>query len=287
MRGGSLSVSRTVVLSDWHRACCSDPSGCGVCMAIDRRTFLRLSAGTVAASTALSAHSTSASRAPWFEGIAFDAFPIFDPRPIAARAEEFFPGKGSQLSDLWRTRQFEYQWLRTLSGQYADFWQTTDEALVFAARLLRLELSVEKRSALMRTYHELKPWPDAVAVLRSLQRAGIRLAFLSNMTATMLENGLVNARLVDVFEYILTTDRVRRHKPDSRAYEMATAAFKLPRERILFVAFAGWDVAGAKWFGYPTYWVNRLNLPAEELGVGPDGQGKTLEDLLTFLATSP
>jgi 2-haloacid dehalogenase len=221
-----------------------------------------------------------------FEAIAFDAFPIFDPRPIAARAEEFFPGKGSQLSDLWRTRQFEYQWLRTLSGQYADFRQTTDEALVFAARLLRLEMSVEKRSALMRTYLELKPWPDAVAVLRSLQRAGIRLAFLSNMTATMLENGLVNAGLIDVFEYILTTDQVRRHKPDPRAYEMATAAFKLPREQILFVAFAGWDSAGAKWFGYPTFWVNRLNLPAEELGVSPDGQGRTLEDLLTFVETS-
>lgn len=255
-------------------------------MSVDRRTFLRLGAATVAASTALSAHSTSASRAVRFEAIAFDAFPIFDPRPIAARAERLFPGKGSQLSDLWRARQFEYQWLRTLSGQYADFWQTTDEALVFAARLLRLELSVEKRSALMRTYLELKPWPDAVGALRSLQRAGIRLAFLSNMTATMLENGLVNAGLIDVFEFILTTDRVRRHKPDPRAYEMATTAFKLPREQILFVAFAGWDAAGAKWFGYPTFWVNRLNLPAEELGVSADGQGRTLEDVLTFVATS-
>ncbi|HSE36404.1 MAG TPA: HAD-IA family hydrolase [Blastocatellia bacterium] len=106
---------------------------------------------------------------------------------------------------------------------------------------------------------------------------------MSNMTKNMLDAGIKNAGLDDIFEQVLSTDQIRTHKPDPRAYQMAIDRFKLKREEILFAAFAGWDVAGAKWFGYPTFWVNRLSVPAEELGVSPDAIGRDLTDLVDFV----
>jgi 2-haloacid dehalogenase len=127
-----------------------------------------------------------------FKAIAFDGFPIIDPRPVFAKAEEIFPGKGADLSNAWRTRQFEYQWLRTLSGGYADFLKTTQDALVFAAKSLQLELTGDKRDQLMQAYLELKTWPDGPAALRSLKIAGLRLVFVSNMTRNLLDAGIRN-----------------------------------------------------------------------------------------------
>jgi 2-haloacid dehalogenase len=102
----------------------------------------------------------------------------------------------------------------------------------------------------------------------------------------MLEAGIKNAGLDGVFEHVLSTDQIQAYKPDPRAYHMAIDAFQLTHEDILFAAFAGWDAAGAKWFGYPTFWVNRLNLPAEELGVAPDARGRDLTDLVSFVKAS-
>src|SRR5690349_11859332 len=154
------------------------------------------------------------------KGVVFDGFPIIDPRPIAARAEELFPGKGDKLMSAWRTRQFEYTWLRTLSGHYVDFWQTTENALVFAAQSEGVVLSDDSRQRLMATYLELKAWPDAHAALESLRSAGIRVAFLSNFTARMLDAAVNNSGLQGIFEPHLSTDRVRLFKPHPRAYEM-------------------------------------------------------------------
>jgi 2-haloacid dehalogenase len=255
-------------------------------MACDRREFLTLAAGGVAASVWLSPLVAQTVTRPPFRAIAFDAFPIFDPRSVFGLAERLFPGKGAELSNAWRTRQFEYQWLRALAGRYADFWQTTEDALVFAAKLLQLELTPDKRAQLMQAYLGLKAWPDVPSALSALQEAGMRLAFLSNMTTKMLDAGIKNAGLDGVFEHVLSTDQIRAYKPDPRAYQMAIDALKLKREDILFAAFAGWDAAGAKWFGYPTFWVNRLNLPEEELGVAPNAIGRDLTDLVSFVKAS-
>jgi len=222
---------------------------------------------------------------PRFKAIAFDAFPIFDPRPIASLAEEIFPGKGTELMNAWRTRQFEYQWLRALSGQYVDFMQATEEGLVFAARSLNLELSNHRKNRLMSAYMNLSTWPDAVSSIKALHAAGLRLVFLSNMTEEMLMNGLKKANLSSEFEAIYSTDDVQSYKPAPNAYQIAVDELNLPREDILFVAFAGWDVAGAKWFGYPTYWVNRLGGPMEELGVAPDAEGPGLQALVEFVTS--
>ena len=217
------------------------------------------------------------------KALAFDAFPILDPRPVFALAEQLFPGHGAELSNLWRIRQFEYQWLRAMAGRYADFWRATEDALVFAARALRLQLSPPTRDRLMAAYLELKAWPDVPEALRSLRNAGIRLALLSNATAEILQAGIHNSQLQGMFEHVLSTDSVRAYKPDPRAYQMAVHALALDREEIGFVAFAGWDVAGAKWFGYPTFWVNRMNIAGEELGVTPDATAATLAEVVTLL----
>ena len=252
-------------------------------MSLNRGEFICGSAGCGLSSAVALSGRASGRKPARIEAIAFDAFPIFDPRPVSAVAETLFPQKGAELVAAWRTRQFEYQWLRALSGQYADFKKTTEEALVFAAKLRGIDLTAESRGRLMRASMELKPWPDAHEALTTLKTAGIRLAFLSNMTEPMLGDGIRNGGLENIFEHVLSTDRIRTYKPDPRAYRMAVDAFRLRRDAILFVAFAGWDAAGATWFGYPTFWLNRLGLPPEEMGILPRATGKDLSALVQYV----
>jgi 2-haloacid dehalogenase len=250
-------------------------------MFLNRRQFTALATG--AAASAARVDPTRASDRIRYRAVAFDGFPIIDVRPVFAKAEEVFPGKGIELSGRWRTRQFEYGWLRTLGGHYVDFWQVTEDALLFAVRSLQIEISPEQRDRLMQPWMELKAWPDVLPALKQLHEAGIRMVFLSNLTAGMLNAVVKNSGLEGFFEDHLTTDRVGVFKPDPRAYQMGLDAFGLKKEEIAFAAFAGWDVAGAKWFGYPTFWVNRANAPAEQLGIVPDGTGSGLNDLVRFV----
>ena len=255
---------------------------------MDRRVFLNnatvvlgLTATTAGSGATISRHAR-----PRIRAIAFDGFPIIDSRPLAAKAEELFPGKADALIASWRARQFEYTWLRTLSGRYVDFWHTTEDALVFAAESVGVPLEGRSRERLMATYLELEAWPDARAALELLHTAGMRLAFLSNFTARMLDAALNNSGLQTFFEPHLSTDRVRAYKPHPKAYEMALQAFGASRDEIVFCASAGWDAAGAKWFGYPTFWINRTGQPVEELGVRPDGIGSSMADLANFVLGS-
>jgi 2-haloacid dehalogenase len=249
---------------------------------LDRRRFLALTGSAVAGALVEShAASVSIADAP-VRAVAFDAFPIFDPRPVFALAEELFPGKGAELGKAWRTRQFEYAWLRTVAGRYADFWQVTEDALVFAARDLMLDLDSHRRTRLMSVYLELKAWPDVPQALKSLKASGIRLALLSNFSKGMMEAGIKNSGLDGLFAQLLTTDEVRQFKPAPRAYQMAVDALGLKREAIAFAALAGWDASGAKWFGFPTVWVNRLNSAIEELNVSADLTCSDLSGLVAF-----
>ncbi|HTH48810.1 MAG TPA: haloacid dehalogenase type II [Candidatus Limnocylindria bacterium] len=248
-----------------------------------RRQFLSLTAGAAASALMKGGAASAVTADPPVQAIAFDAFPIFDPRPVFALAEQLFPGRGGELGNEWRTRQFEYTWLRVAAGHYADFWQVTQDALEFAASKLSLELTPEKRDKLMSAHLELKPWPDVPAALAALKQAGFRLAFLSNFTRAMLDANIRSAGLAGRFDLIISTDQAKTYKPDPRAYQLGVDSLKLRREAILFVAFAGWDAAGAKLFGYPTFWVNRQKLPAERLEATPDGVGESFTQLLQFL----
>jgi 2-haloacid dehalogenase len=255
---------------------------------IDRRTFLASVALAGAMPLARSKARPDDDGLPQglrarVKAVAFDGFPIIDPQPVATRAEEIFPGRGAALMNTWRNRQFEYAWLRTLSGHYADFWRTTEDALVFAADANQLPLSVESREDLMSTFLKLGAWPDARPALAALHGAGIRMAFLSNLTPAMLDAAVSNAHLQRYFEPHLSTDRVRAYKPDPRAYAMAMKAFAARRDEIIFCASAGWDAAGARLFGYRTFWVNRTNQLPEKLGASADGMGTSLEDFVRFV----
>jgi 2-haloacid dehalogenase len=248
-------------------------------MPLNRRNFLSLAVAGAAAATA-------ADPAPArIKAIAFDALTVFDPAPAYGQAAKLFPEHGVELVQLWRTRQFEYCWLRTLNGRYADFRQVTEEALIYAVQALKLQLSAQQKSQLLEPWMQLRAHPDAAPALQAMRDAGLRLAFLSNMTGAMLEAATKNSALESLFEPPLSTDAVRAYKPDPRAYRMAIDAFGLKREEIAFAAFGGWDAAGAKAFGYTTFWVNRLNLPPEELGTPADGTGPLLGDLAAFVKT--
>jgi 2-haloacid dehalogenase len=254
-------------------------------MLIRRRQFLSLAASGVAGSLTSAPLPIAVSPAR-VKTILFDAFAVFDPRPIAALAESLFPGRGPDLTNAWRTRQFGCTWLRAASRQYEDFWRVTEDALAFAAEILHLDLSLQERARLMGAYLELQTYPDVRPALQSLKEAGHRLAFLANLTPKTLEAGVRHSGLEGVFDQILSTDRIRTYKPDPRAYQIGVDAFKLRRDEILFVPSAGWDAAGARWFSYQTFWVNRTNQPAEELGVAPDGIGSSLADLMHFVMRS-
>lgn len=253
----------------------------------NRRHLLRVAAAGALASALPTATLPGEAARPSIRALAFDAFPIFDPRPIQALAETLLPGDGAALMNAWRVRQFEYQWLRALGGQYVDFLQATRESLRFAVKQLRLDVSAARQEQLMEAWSDLKAWPDAAAAVRTLRERGLRLIFLSNMTAPMLQGGLAKAGLAAQFEAVVSTDQARTYKPDTRAYQLGVEVLGLRKQEILFVAFAGWDMAGAKWFGYPTFWVNRQNAPLEELGAEPDGAGPDLAALLQFVAAAP
>jgi 2-haloacid dehalogenase len=254
-------------------------------MMASRRTFLDLAAAGAATAILTARNKQAAAAISPVKVIAFDGFPIFDPRPVFARVEQVFPEQGRELGSLWRSRQFEYTWIRTLTGQYADFWRVTEDALVFAAKMLKLDLTAEQRDYLMLAYLELKPWPDALTALKELKAQGLRLAFLSNFTPAMLDTAVGTAGLDGIFDAHLSTDKVRAFKPDPRAYRMALDAYGLERHEIAFCAFGGWDAAGAKAFGYPTIWINRMNAPVEELGIMPDAIGSGLSDLVKFVGS--
>jgi len=252
-------------------------------VAINRRSFLAIGASGLAAAVGPPANSRQTSEWSLIKAVAFDAFAVFDFRPIFRACEEAFPGRGSDLSNAWRARQFEYQWLRALAGRYEDFWQTTMSALDFAARSLQLELSSRVRDSLMQGYLALRAWPDVPDALAELRGSGKQLALLSNVTPQILHAGLKSSGLAGIFHHAISTDRIRSFKPDPRAYQLGADTLGLHKKAIMFVAYAGWDVAGSKWFGYPTFWNNRQNAAGEGLGVTPDGTGESLNELTLFL----
>lgn len=255
-------------------------------MPIDRRTFLTWLAANTAAGSASSFPSISFANSPRFKAVAFDAFTVFDPRPIVKTANTLFPEKGKALVNAWRARQFDYQWLSVLGEHYMDFWQATEAALESAARAENIALTSTQHEELMHHYVTLGAWPDAPTALEKLKNTGLRLVLLSNMTPAMLETNIQHANLQGVFQHAISTDRIHTYKPDPKAYALGPKTLGLKREEIVFAAFAGWDAVGAKWYGYPTFWVNRLGASEEGSGPAADASGRGLEELANFTLTA-
>jgi 2-haloacid dehalogenase len=215
--------------------------------------------------------------------ILFDGFALFDPRPVSLLTEERFPGKGKEITDLWRNRQLEYCWLRQAAQQYENFTEITQDALLFAVNKSGVSLTDADRDSLINAYMTMDLWPDVLSVLRILKTNGYSTGILSNMTRTMLTANISHNGLTDFIDPVLSTDQIKSYKPSPQSYKLGPDGLQLKTSEILFVASAGWDAAGAHWFGYPTFWVNRLNAPMEELNVNVSARDNNLEALVHLL----
>jgi 2-haloacid dehalogenase len=236
-------------------------------------------------SAAVSKAPEAADHAPRtrFAAVAFDYFVLFNAESVVSAVDRVFPGKGRAFTDVWRTRQFEYAWLRSMAGRYVDFSTVTEDALVYAANAVHVDLTASRRRELMEAYLHLTPWPDTTDALRRLREKDVRVITIANFSPVMLRANAEHAGLTPLFDAFISTDANHSYKPDPRAYQLGVDHLRLPKQDIVFAAFGGWDAAGAKSFGYPTVWVNRFNQPAEELGFRPDRTVTDLEGLLDFV----
>lgn len=214
------------------------------------------------------------------KALVFDAYgTLFDPYSVGQACEREFPGQGAALGRMWRAKQLEYTWLRSLMARYEDFWKVTLAALEYACRALSLELSPETKARLMDEYLRLAPYPEAGETLARLKQSGQRLLILSNGTPGMLSAVVENAGLAEVFEQVLSVHAVKIYKPSPAVYQLAATRTRLERAAIGFVSSNCWDICGAASFGFKTFWVNRTGAPADVLGFAPEITLTGLEEL--------
>jgi len=222
-----------------------------------------------------------------FAAVAFDYLVLFNPDSVMPTVEQVSPGQGREFVNLWRTRQFEYSWLRSITNRYVDFSAVTEDALVYTANAMKVDLTAPQKHRLLDAYLHLAPWPDSAGALRRLRESGVRVITITNFSPSMLRANAEHAGLTELFDALVSTDANHTYKPDPRAYQLGVDRLQVDKSDIVFAAFAGWDAAGAKAFGYPTVWVNRLNQPLEQLGVRPDRAVTDLNGLLDFVLNPP
>jgi len=202
------------------------------------------------------------------QAFVFDAYgTLFDVHSVVTALQAITP-EAEALSRLWRAKQLEYTWLRSLMGRYVDFWTVTDEALRFALTHYGLQLTPEQHATLLNAYLELAAYPEIPAMLTGL--APRPCVILSNGSPRMLVAAVAASGLTGQFTHLLSADRVKCYKPDPRVYALAPEALDLPKEAIVFVSSNSFDVMGAKAYGFQVAWINRTQAPADALGLTPD-----------------
>jgi 2-haloacid dehalogenase len=203
----------------------------------------------------------------------FDAYgTLFDVHSVVTLAEELAPRQGAVLSQLWRTKQLEYTWLsslmRTPGDRRADFAELTALALDYALAQLMIPLAPDARRRLIEAYERLSPFPEAADALALL--APMPRIILSNGTLAMLRPLVEQSTLAPHIDAILSVDAAGIYKPAPAVYQLAVDHLRLARNEIAFVSSNGWDAAGAKAFGFTTFWINRHGLPVERHAPEPD-----------------
>jgi 2-haloacid dehalogenase len=200
------------------------------------------------------------------QALVFDAYgTLFDVHSVVRRSEAFWPGQGAALSQLWRAKQLEYTWQRSLMRRYVPFSRVTREALEYACASLGLALGAERTQALMQEYLRLATYPEVPGALAAMKA---RKAILSNGSPDMLAPLVAQSGLA--LDAVLSVDEVGIFKPAPEVYQLAVDRLGIAKEGIGFVSSNCWDALGAKSFGFRVYWINRLKAPVDVLGFQPD-----------------
>jgi 2-haloacid dehalogenase len=199
----------------------------------------------------------------------FDAYgTLFDVHSAVARNAALAGPEAARLSLLWRTKQLEYSWTRTLMGRYRDFWRITEEALDFALGSVA-GAPPGARAALLDAYSRLDAYPEVRPVLTALRARGSRLAILSNGTPQMLAQASRAAGIDDLLDDILSVDAIGIYKTAPAAYALVTERYGIDPAAVSFQSSNGWDIAGATAFGFRCRWINRTGQPAEYGDLAP------------------
>ena len=221
-----------------------------------------------------------ASPAHSYSAYVFDAYgTLFDVHAAVRRFAGEIGPDGQQLSEIWRAKQLEYSWVRTLMGAYQDFWALTEQALDHAfAKVPSADKSL--RQKLLDAYWKLDCYPEVPAILRALKADGAKVAILSNGSPAMLEAAVRSAALETVIDEVFSVDSLQRFKTEPAVYEMVTTAWRLYPSKISFQSSNRWDVAGAAKFGFRTVWINRAGQPDEYFDLKPELILPSLEGLV-------
>jgi len=201
----------------------------------------------------------------------FDAYgTLFDVHSVVALCDQLWPGKGAALSQLWRAKQLEYTWQRSLMRRYEDFARITEGSLRYACAALGLPVDEERRRSLTRAYLKLTIFPEVRDALAALRDSRLKLAILSNGSPAMLRPLVANAGLRGLIGIVISVDQRKIYKPAPAVYRLAAQRLRVPKPTIGFVSSNCWDACGAKSFGFRTFWINRTGAPVDELGATPD-----------------
>ncbi|MEM7042109.1 MAG: haloacid dehalogenase type II [Pseudomonadota bacterium] len=213
----------------------------------------------------------------------FDAYgTLFDVHSAVGRLRADVGPKADEVSQIWRTKQLEYTWLRSLMGEYRDFWQVTGEALDYALARTGTD-PAPIRDRLMDAYLRLDAYPEVPAMLGRLKAAGLKTAILSNGEPNMLEAAVNAAGLSGLLDEVLSVDALQIYKPHPTVYQTAVDRLGVKADAVAFQSSNAWDVHGASVFGFRPVWINRFGAPSERLPGGPEHEMTDLTGLADLL----
>lgn len=213
----------------------------------------------------------------------FDAYgTLFDVHSAVGRHKARIGNAADAVSAMWRTKQLEYTWLRSLMGRHADFWRITQDALDYAMDAHDID-DPSLRDNLMNAYLSLDAYPEVPDVLRRLKDAGFQTAILSNGAPEMLEAGARSAGIEDLLDANLSVEEIGIYKPDPRVYQLAVDKLGVAAGEISFQSSNAWDAVGAATFGFQVAWVNRFGQRRERLTADPQAEIGDLDQLLDVL----
>jgi 2-haloacid dehalogenase len=222
------------------------------------------------------------------KGLIFDAYgTLYDVHSVYARTEELCPGKGDLITQIWRLKQLEYSWLQTSLQEYRNFELITRASLIFALHAAGVEPSERITEPLFDKYLDLDPYPDAKSTLETLKRrGGCKLAILSNGSTNMLASLVKNSGLDSYLDATISVDGAGKFKPHPDCYALVERTLGLKKDEVMFVSSNGFDVAGAKHFGFTVVWIRRGGAPAPSGPVLPEQMYRLLRGSAEMLGYS-